>query len=63
MSAVTHWIKVDGKPFPKPAYACIEAGCNYLWDSAPGFYSADDSEPISWRLNLERKKLRLQKLL
>jgi hypothetical protein len=27
MNAATHWIQLDGKPFPKPVHVCPVADC------------------------------------
>jgi hypothetical protein len=36
MNPATHWITLDGRPFPKPCFVCPVSGCLQVWDSIKG---------------------------
>jgi hypothetical protein len=46
MVPATRWIKLDGKPFPKPIHVCPTDGCLYVYDASHGYYKVPESEAI-----------------
>ena len=46
MRPATHWLRLDGKPFPKPIHVCTKPGCLYIYDIAQGYHEAPESEEI-----------------
>jgi hypothetical protein len=52
MVAATHWVKLNGKPFPKPVFVCDQE-CLHVFDPVTNSYSAlpDDAligQPIDY---------------
>jgi hypothetical protein len=46
MVPATHWLKLNGRPFPKPVYVCDQTGCLYVYNIPHGYYKALENEPI-----------------
>jgi hypothetical protein len=45
MTLATHWIHVDGKPFPKPVHVCPVTDCLYA-HSVEGYHIIAKTEPV-----------------
>ena len=57
MVPATHWIKVDGKPFPKPVHVCPVVDC--LEAHGPeGYHQIPATDPVGNPIEqvLERKQ-------
>ncbi len=39
MVRATHWVKIDGKSFPKPIFVCTQTDCVHAFDLATQSYS------------------------
>ena len=46
MVEATHWVKQDGKPFPRPIHACGQDGCLYVYDVVNGYREVAETEPV-----------------
>lgn len=46
MAPAVHWIKLDGKPFPKPCSVCPRANCFYVHDLVNNFYTLPEDALI-----------------
>jgi hypothetical protein len=50
MVPATHWLKLDGKRFPKPIHVCTKPGCLYVYHASQVYYEAPESEDIGYPL-------------
>ncbi len=55
MVSVVVWLKVASDVFPKPCYACAEAGCRYHYDIVHGYFKISEGESIERDMNYWNK--------
>lgn len=57
MVLATHWIKLDGKPFPKPVHVCPVADCLYA-HGGEGYHKIPATEAVGNPIQDELRKNR-----
>lgn len=55
MVPATHWIKLDGKSFPKPVHVCTVADCLQAY-AAEGYHLIAATEPVGNPIEVVLKK-------
>ena len=59
MTPATHWISVDGKPFPEPIHTCTHSGCLYCYDDVRGYRTLPETAPIGQPVGAALPRFRL----
>jgi hypothetical protein len=59
MAPATHWIVVEGKPFPEPIHTCTRSGCLYCFDDARGYRKLPQAAPIGHPVSTAIPRFRL----